>query len=100
MICDRKNKATKYSDRKNRSAKLSDLQKRLFNAQIDAIGYERYLVRAVWYWQPNGKRRVSYFIDVFTSTGLLIKTKFNHLRINEVENFVEGVENELSSVDV
>lgn len=80
--------------------KIADLQKRLSRIQLAVLGYEQYRIRSKRYWQPEGKRKTTYFIDVYTTTGLLIKTKLNHLRISEVADFVKGVEFGLSTADV
>ena len=80
--------------------KITDLQERLTAIQLGTIGYNKYVIRPKRFWQPEGKRVTSYFIDVYTRSGLLIKTKLNHLSMDKTVEFVERIERELSTEDV
>ena len=82
--------------------KKSKLKKKLARIQLDTIGYEKYRIRTKKLWQPEDLVADSaiYFIDVYTRSGLLIKTKLSHLGMDKTVEFVERIERELSTEDV
>jgi hypothetical protein len=64
---------------------IQEIIKQFAIKQIKALGYERYMVRSEI---EKGKGTLLYWVEVYTKSGLIIKTKFSSLSDIELSSFI------------